>query len=77
MKYYLILVLFLFITSCASIKYGEVEYSRFGNQRLEGLEITRINHETGETFIIKINKQDSKTEALNNIIKSLQLMTVP
>lgn len=68
---YLILIIVLFITGCASVSVnpttGEISYWRIGDQHLKGVSFKNDNG----LVIVKFETQDSEATALNNAITVL------
>lgn len=65
-KYILLCVVMLFISGCyANVKYntktGQVTYTRLGEQKLNGLEIT-FQDPNGRIITVKLESQESKVE---------------
>ena len=72
----LLLVVFLG-TGCARVNFnpetGCINYTRVGDQQLEGFEITK----TSDGYIVTLDKQQSEAEALSEAIKLIGMLSVP
>ena len=72
----LILVSLLFLTACAQVSVnpdtGTVSYTRWGDQQIEGLEITK----DGKKIIVSIKKQQSDGEPLQDALSIIKALTI-
>lgn len=78
MKKLIIIIFCALLTSCASIKFnpdtGEVKYTRFGDQHIQGFELKK-----GKDGVVKVllKGQQSNAEALTEAIKVIGALAVP
>ena len=73
----ILLLVVLLSTGCASVRFnpetGCINYTRIGDQQLEGFEITK----TSDGYIVTLDKQQSEAEALSEAIKLIRMLSVP
>ena len=73
----LLLVVSMSCIGCARVNFnpetGCINYTRVGDQQLEGFEITK----TSDGYIVTLDKQQSEAMALNEAIKLIGVLSVP
>jgi len=60
----IIILICLLIAGCAHIQYGDFEYTRIGDQKIEGLVV-----KTPEGIKVELNKQESTAEVFKEALK--------
>lgn len=78
MKKLIIIIFCILLASCASIKFnpdtGEVKYTRFGDQHIQGFELEKT--ENGGVKVL-LKGQQSNAEALTEAIRVIGVLAVP
>jgi hypothetical protein len=69
----LIVIALVLLVGCASIKYGDFSYSRFGNQELIDVEIKTVNAD-GSKVTASLGKQKSEREMAEMLKTILEIL---
>ena len=69
-----LLILLMLMVGCSysKIKYGTFEYERWGDQKIQGLSVTK----DGDKIIVTLENQQSDGKALLEAIKIIKTLTV-
>ena len=73
-KLFLIIVAVLFLfTGCSTITWGDFSYTRWGDQKIQGLEVVK----DGNKITVNLEGQQSDAEALAEAIRIIGVLSVP
>jgi len=71
-KLILLIFMSILLAGCSTISYGDFTYTRWGDQSIQGLSVTK----DGAKIIVKLDSQKSDAEALIEALKIINALTV-